>query len=162
MDNKWPFSLGIEAKRWFHLESKVTVHLHNSALHQRPMNPIPSHWLWLNTGNGYPFYEGPAKLALASALHLQLSASTSPLIKTKTHTSGHGCSALLQQAYSAKSVWMWHTSTWFKLPKAFLIGRVTWKAQRSQSSLAKRRSLFVLLWTFPLAFSHNFRAIISC
>lgn len=30
VDNKWAFSLGIEAKRWFHLERKVTVHLHNS------------------------------------------------------------------------------------------------------------------------------------
>lgn len=49
-----PFLSEFEAKRWFRLESKVTVHLHNSALHQRAMSPIPYDWPWLNTGNGYP------------------------------------------------------------------------------------------------------------
>lgn len=72
MDNKWAFSLGIEAKRWFHLESKVTVHLHNSALHQRAMNPIPSHWLWLNAGNGYP----PFMKACKAGPHVSLAPAT--------------------------------------------------------------------------------------
>lgn len=123
----------------------MTVHLHNSALHQRAMNPIPAYWLWLNTGNGYPLYEGLQSWPSCQHLHLQLPASPSLVIK-KPHTSGQRNMALLQEGSSTKSVWKWHTSAWFKLTEAFLIGGVTWKTHRSQTSLAKA---LVVPWTSP-------------
>lgn len=73
---------------------------------------------------------------MLSGLHLQLSASPCLVIKTP-RTSGEGNRGLLRQGFSLKSVWKWHSTAWFKLKEAFLIGGVTWKTHRSQSSLAE-------------------------
>lgn len=127
-----PFLSEFEAKRWFRLESKVTVRLHNSALHQRAMNPIPSDWPWLNTGNGYPPSTPSPSLPRRSKASPAMSALAPAAIsfffsgnKTLLTSGAARCLLLLLLV---------HTFIWIELPNELYIEEVVQKGSQVMKS----------------------------
>ncbi len=142
-----PFLSEFEAKRWFRLESKVTVRLHNSALHQRAMNPIPSDWPWLNTGNGYPSptptlsLPGPSKASPAMSA-LAPAAISLFFSGNKTLLTSGAVRCLLLLPLLA------HTFIWIKLPNELYIEEVVQKG--SQVMKSNSYGLLALFFIYEL------------